>query len=216
MMRRIILMSACVLLVAGACSDSAETSSTSVADSSANAPPTTTAPATTTTVAPTTTTEPAPTTTETPPTTEATTMRLTSPAFENEDAIPERFTCDSDDISPALALANVPADAISLVLIVEDPDAPNGTWDHWIAYDIRVVLEIIEDVGDLGTSGANSWGQTGYGGPCPPSGTHRYFFTIYASDTDLGLDSGATKAEVLDSLEGHVLAEATLMGTYGR
>ncbi|MGI9642496.1 MAG: YbhB/YbcL family Raf kinase inhibitor-like protein [Acidimicrobiia bacterium] len=143
-------------------------------------------------------------------------MELTSTAFENEDAIPVRFTCDGDGISPALALAGVPADAQSLALIMEDPDAPNGTWDHWIAYDIPVTDEIAEDVGELGTAGTNSWGLTGYGGPCPPSGTHRYFFTIYALDSDLGLDEGATKDQVLGALNGRILAEGILMGTYSR
>ena len=216
-MRRIILMSAFVLLIAGACSDSAEEPAPS-ADSSTSttaAPTTTTQPATTTTEAPTTTTEPA-TTTTAAPTTTIPAMELTSTAFENEDAIPVRFTCDGEDISPALALAGVPADAQSLVLIMEDPDAPNGTWDHWIGYDIPVTAEMPEDVGELGTAGTNSWGLTGYGGPCPPSGTHRYFFTIYALDADLGLDEGATKDQVLGALDGRVLAEGILMGTYSR
>lgn len=203
MMRRMILMCVCVILVAGACSDDADTASTATE-------------ASTTTAGQSTTTEAPPTTTEAPPTTVQGTMRLTSTAFENEDAIPQQFTCDGSDISPALVLADVPSDAQSMALIMEDPDAPNGTWDHWIAYDIPVGQEIAEDIGELGIPGVNSWGRTGYGGPCPPSGTHRYFFTVYALDEDLGLDSGATKDDVLEALDGHVLAEAMLMGTYSR
>ena len=99
---------------------------------------------------------------------------------------------------------------------MDDPDAPGGVWDHWIAYDIPTGTEIPEAVASLGTAGTNSWGRTGYSGPCPPSGTHRYFFAVYALDTNLGLGSGADKAQVLDALSGHVLAEATLMGRYSR
>lgn len=191
MMRRILLMCSCLLVIAGACSDDAETPTTSGQSTTAEAP-STTAPAV------------------------ATTMRLTSAAFENGGAIPDRFTCDGVDVSPALSLVDVPTDAVSLVLVMEDPDAPGGTWDHWIAYDIPVVTEIAENVGELGVPGTNSWGAAGYGGPCPPSGAHRYSFTISAVDSDLGLNRGATKAEVLAALEGNVLAEATLMGTYSR
>jgi len=144
-------------------------------------------------------------------------MRLTSSAFAHEGLIPRRYTCDGADVSPPLELEEIPAAAVSLVLIMDDPDAPAGTWDHWIAYDIPATTTVIpEGVGSLGTPGRNSWGRTGYGGPCPPSGTHRYFFTVYAPDTDLGLGPGAGKSQLLDALSGHVLAEATLMGRYGR
>ena len=151
-----------------------------------------------------------------PPMTQEDAMQLTSAAFGQGDAIPVRFTCDGDDISPALTVTDIPTDAVSLVLIMEDPDAPGGTWDHWIANDIPVATEIVENVGALGTAGTNSWGESGYGGPCPPSGTHRYLFTISAVDSDLGIQIGATKAQVLAALDGRVLAEATLMGTYSR
>ena len=144
-------------------------------------------------------------------------MRLTSSAFDHEGVIPARYTCDGADVSPALTLAEIPAGAVSLVLIMDDPDAPAGTWDHWIAYDIpSTTSEIPQAVGSLGTAGRNSFGRTGYGGPCPPGGTHRYFFTVYAIDTNLGLAPGASKAQVLEAISGHVLAEATLMGRYGR
>jgi Raf kinase inhibitor-like YbhB/YbcL family protein len=143
-------------------------------------------------------------------------MRLTSSAFEHEDLIPTRFTCDGRDISPPLELHELPADAVSLVLVMDDPDAPGGTWDHWVAYDIPPRSEIPKAVESLGTPAANSWGDATYGGPCPPSGTHRYFFVVYALDTELGLEPAANKATVLEAMEGHVMAEATLMGRYER
>lgn len=143
-------------------------------------------------------------------------MQLTSPAFTHEGMIPERFTCDGADVSPELVIEGVPVGTVSLVLVVEDPDAPGGTWDHWVVFDIRVTESIAEDVGATGTRGLNSWQRTGYGGPCPPSGTHRYFFTMLALDTELGLAEGATKAEVLAAAESHVLGEAVLMGAYAR
>lgn len=142
-------------------------------------------------------------------------MDLTSPAFDHEAAIPARYSCDGEDVSPELRIAAVPRNAATLVLIMDDPDAPVGTWDHWVAYDFEPRGTIPEDVGDLGTAGLNSWKQTGYGGPCPPSGTHRYFFRILALDAPLGLDEGADKETVLVASEGHVLAEAVLMGTFG-
>jgi Raf kinase inhibitor-like YbhB/YbcL family protein len=143
-------------------------------------------------------------------------MELTSDAFRHETRIPSKYTCDGDDVSPPLAISGIPAGTKTLALVVDDPDAPSGTWDHWIAYDIPVSGTIPEGVATLGTAGRNSWGQSGYGGPCPPSGTHRYFFTVYALDTTLGLETGAKKQTLLDAVEGHVLAEATLMGRYSR
>jgi hypothetical protein len=143
-------------------------------------------------------------------------MRLTSSAFDQGEAIPRRFTCDGPDVSPPLALADVPDGTVSLVLIMDDPDAPGGTWDHWVAYDIPVRTVFNADSGSVGIAGRNSWGRTGYGGPCPPRGTHRYVFTAYALDTRLGFGPGADKARVLEALDGHVLAEARLMGRYER
>jgi Raf kinase inhibitor-like YbhB/YbcL family protein len=143
-------------------------------------------------------------------------MKLSSPAFEPGEPIPVRFTCDGSDVSPPLQLSDIPEQAVSLILVMDDPDAPNGVWDHWIVYDV-VPQEIIDEaVATLGTPGTNSWRRTGYGGPCPPSGAHRYYFTVYALDTGLGLPSGADKAEVLEAVSGHVLAEAVLMGRYSR
>jgi Raf kinase inhibitor-like YbhB/YbcL family protein len=143
-------------------------------------------------------------------------MKLSSPAFEPGENIPVRFTCDGSDVSPPLQISDIPEGAVSLVLVMDDPDAPAGVWDHWIAYDVEPQEMIDESVEGLGTPGTNSWGRTGYGGPCPPSGTHRYFFTAYSLDTSLGLSPGADKAAVLEALSGHVLAEATLMGRYSR
>lgn len=143
-------------------------------------------------------------------------MTLTSTAFDHEGVIPQIYSCDGSDISPPLAVDGVPEAAVSLALVMDDPDAPVGVWDHWVAYDIAVDAAIPEDVGTLGISGQNSWGQTGYGGPCPPGGTHRYVFTAYAVDAQLGLESGATKSEVLAAISDHLLAEATLLGSYTR
>jgi Raf kinase inhibitor-like YbhB/YbcL family protein len=137
-------------------------------------------------------------------------MRLTSSKFEPGVHIPRRFTCDGRDISPPLALHDIPDGAQSLAIVMDDPDAPGGTWDHWVAYDIP------EGVASLGTAGRNSWGRTGYRGPCPPRGTHRYVFAAYALDTRLGLPAGAEKARLREAMEGHVLAEARLTGRYAR
>lgn len=144
------------------------------------------------------------------------TMELTSPAFEEQGSIPVAHTCDGDDISPPLRIEAIPPEARTLALIVDDPDAPSGTWDHWVAFDIPPGAEIPENVGPLGTAGRNSSGNTGYDGPCPPSGTHRYIFRIYALDTELGLAEGATKRQVMDAMEGHVLSQGTLTGLYRR
>lgn len=152
----------------------------------------------------------------TSPTDRETTMQLTSTAFSDASPIPARYTCDGDDVSPPLLVDDVPEGTQTLALVMDDPDAPRGVWDHWVAFDIAPRAEIPENVGPLGVGGANSWGRTGYGGPCPPSGTHRYFFTVYAVDTQLALGPGASKADLLDALEGRILDQATLMGTYAR
>lgn len=143
-------------------------------------------------------------------------MELTSDAFRNDAAIPSRYTCDGDDLSPPLSISGIPAGAQTLALIVDDPDAPSGTWDHWISYDIPITRAIAEGVSGLGTPGRNSWGRAGYGGPCPPVGTHRYFFTVYALDAALGLEAGTRKQALVEAMSGHVLAEATLVGRYSR
>lgn len=143
-------------------------------------------------------------------------MELTSTAFNHESRIPSKYTCDGAEVSPPLQVTRIPPEAVTLTLIVEDPDAPGGTWDHWIAYDIGLVATIDEGVAGLGTAGRSTGGILGYESPCPPSGSHRYRFTMYALDTRLGLAEGADKATVLDAMEGHVLATATLLGRYSR
>ncbi len=147
---------------------------------------------------------------------------LTSTAFAHEAGIPARHTCDDADLSPELAWTDPPPATQSFAMIMDDPDAPAGTWVHGVIYDLppnnRSLGEGVTGDSDLGggSHGRNSWGRTDYGGPCPPSGTHRYFFRLYALDVALGLEPGATKEALLDAMEGHILAQAELMGTYAR
>ncbi len=141
-------------------------------------------------------------------------MRLTSTAFQDGKPIPAAFTCDGADQIPPLQIADVPANARSLALVMDDPDAPMGTWDHWVVWNIQPATTIID--AQLGVAGKNSWGRTDYGGPCPPSGTHRYYFKLYALDALLDLPAGSNKASLLQAMHGHVIAEATLRGTYQR
>src|SRR5690606_18771768 len=105
-------------------------------------------------------------------------MRLTSPAFEHGEPIPAKYTCDGEDVSPPLKIHDLPEGAASLALVMDDPDAPMGTWDHWVAYNVPLTESIAEGAAEVGTAGRNSWGRQGWGGPCPPGGTHRYFFRI--------------------------------------
>jgi Raf kinase inhibitor-like YbhB/YbcL family protein len=151
-------------------------------------------------------------------------MTITSPAFELGRPIPAKYTCEGEDVSPPLQWRDVPADAKSLSLICDDPDAPVGTWVHWVVYDLPLTTgELTEKVPmsqtlpDGAKQGRNDFKRVGYGGPCPPPGKpHRYYFKLYALDTQLGLKPGATKRELLQTMEGHILAEAQLMGTYQR
>jgi Raf kinase inhibitor-like YbhB/YbcL family protein len=145
------------------------------------------------------------------------TMALASPAFNDGDPIPTKFSCDGEDISPELDWFGTPEGTVSLALIMDDPDAPMGTWVHWVLYNLPMDLSgLREGMTGVGVDGTNSWDQPGYGGPCPPSGTHRYFFNLYALDTNLALDPGANKATLEEAMEGHVLGQAELMGTYSR
>jgi len=145
-------------------------------------------------------------------------MKITSSAFQNGELIPVKFTADGADVNPPLRLEGVPEGAKSLVLIMDDPDAPVGVWDHWIVFNIPAsVTEISENSTPEGAVvGRNSWGRQEYGGPAPPSGVHRYFFKLYALDTTLNLPAGATKSQVESAMKGHILAEAQLMGKYSR
>jgi Raf kinase inhibitor-like YbhB/YbcL family protein len=154
-------------------------------------------------------------------------MRLTSPAFPHQGAIPAVYTCDGEDVSPPLAWSDVPANAKSLALIVDDPDAPDPkapkmTWVHWVLYNLpRGDGGLPEGVtsADLppgAREGLNDWKRTGYGGPCPPIGRHRYFFKLYALDTVLPDLRHPTKAALEKAMKGHVIAQAELIGTYER
>ncbi|MGD2152646.1 MAG: YbhB/YbcL family Raf kinase inhibitor-like protein [Gemmatimonadales bacterium] len=151
-------------------------------------------------------------------------IEVTSTAFEDGGFIPVRHTCQGEDVSPPLGWANVPAEAKSLALICDDPDAPRGTWVHWVIYDIPPgftgLAEAIpphEVTPDGAKQGLNDFNRLGYGGPCPPpGGPHRYFFKLYALDIEPGLPAGATKADLLRVIKGHVLAEGQLVGKYER
>lgn len=143
-------------------------------------------------------------------------MTLTSPAFAQDGAIPLQYSCDGDEISPELAWSGIPDGTASLALFLADPDAPGGTWDHWILFDIPADLAGLAQGGTAGTEGNNSWNQTGYGGPCPPGGTHRYSFKLYALDTTLDLPAGTAKGVLEAAMKGHILDQVELMGTYTR
>jgi Raf kinase inhibitor-like YbhB/YbcL family protein len=145
-------------------------------------------------------------------------MILVSDAFEPGGTLPARHTCDGDDVSPPLSWRDAPPGTATFALVVDDPDAPAGTWVHWVVFDVPSShSEIREGSRPPGArEGRNSWGRTGYGGPCPPSGTHRYYFKLYAVDRALGLEPGVTAAELARAVEGRVLAEAVLMGRYAR
>jgi Raf kinase inhibitor-like YbhB/YbcL family protein len=141
---------------------------------------------------------------------------LESSAFKLNSMIPAEFTCSGIDQSPPLAWHNVPAKTQSFVLIVEDPDAPNGTWTHWLIFNIPPnVTELgAGSTPDGATNGVNSWGGKGYRGPCPPLGAHRYVFKLYAIDKELDLGEGATRDTVLQTITSHVLGTAELVGLY--
>ncbi|MFH1889206.1 MAG: YbhB/YbcL family Raf kinase inhibitor-like protein [Candidatus Omnitrophota bacterium] len=140
-------------------------------------------------------------------------MKLTSPEFNNNGIIPVKFTCEGQDINPALVIEDIPAGAKSLALIMDDPDAPMGTWVHWVVYNIPVISRIDED-SIPGEQGINTAGREKYHGPCPPSGTHRYFFKIYALDAELSLKPGFNKQGLEKAIEGHLLQKAELVGLY--
>ncbi|MBD3252669.1 YbhB/YbcL family Raf kinase inhibitor-like protein [Candidatus Pacearchaeota archaeon] len=143
-------------------------------------------------------------------------MKLQS-VFNNNDKIPEKYTCDGDDINPLLEISDIPENTKTLVLIVDDPDAPMGIWVHWILFNIPVIGKIEENsVPEGAVQGINDFKKPEYGGPCPPGGTHRYFFKLYALDTELDLAEGATKAEVEQAMKNHVLDKTELVGLYSR
>ncbi len=153
-------------------------------------------------------------------------LKISSPVFSDGEHIPPKYTCEGSNISPPLDLVTSKlsiSDNGSIALICDDPDAPGGTWIHWVIFnlppEISSLPEMVmprEELENGALQGSNSWGNIGYSGPCPPSGTHRYYFKVYALDVKLNLSSGVTKEEVLRAMEGHILDEGQLMGTYTR
>ena len=148
-------------------------------------------------------------------------FEISSPAFANGQPIPSDFSCDGRDISPALTWTKPPADTQSFALIMDDPDAPIGTWVHWIVFNIPASTRNLKEgtpaepqLNDGSLQGKTSAGSNGYHGPCPPSGTHRYFFKLYALDAMLSISANADKKELLAAMEDHILANAELMGTF--
>ncbi len=143
---------------------------------------------------------------------------VTSPAFAHNGNIPAKYTCDGDDINPRLIMENVPPGARSLALVVDDPDAPAGTWVHWVLWNVDPgTKEIVENTVPAGAvQGRNDWQRNSYGGPCPPSGAHRYFFRLYALDAMLNLGRNATREELQKAMKGHVIAHTELVGLYRR
>ncbi|MEM2897215.1 MAG: YbhB/YbcL family Raf kinase inhibitor-like protein, partial [Candidatus Bathyarchaeia archaeon] len=142
-------------------------------------------------------------------------LKISSPVFENNEFIPKKYTCDGDDVNPPLKIEGIPEGTQSLVLIVDDLDAPTRTWNHWVVWNIPPIEEI-EENSVPGVEGMNDFKKHSYGGPCPPSGTHRYFFKVYALDTKLDLDPNSTKEDVERAIEGHILAKGEIIGLYSR
>ena len=151
-------------------------------------------------------------------------IQVTSLAFTEGASIPVTHTCDGEDTSPPLSWAGVPTDTKSIALISDDPDAPGGTWVHWVYYaipadvgELQEAIATADELPDGARQGKNDFKRVGYGGPCPPKGgPHRYFFKVYALDVEIELGPGATKKELLRSMDGHVVAQGQLMGTYKR
>ena len=151
-------------------------------------------------------------------------LKLTSPAFKHSGDIPPVYTCDGSDLSPALAWSNLPEGTQSLALIVDDPDAPGGTFSHWVVYNLPPRTTHLDEAVKKGTAipgggsqGRNDFGKIGYGGPCPPRGsTHRYFFDLFALNINLNLPAAATRAQVEDAMDTHVLARGKLVARYNR
>lgn len=145
-------------------------------------------------------------------------MKLTSPVFNHQEAMPAKYTCDGENVNPPLLIAGVPEEAKSLVLIMDDPDAPSGTWLHWTVWNIVPNQKEISEnrVPEGAQEGVTSFGRSGYGGPCPPSGEHRYFFKLFALASQLELPAGASREALEKAMEGYILAQAELVGLYRR
>ena len=150
-------------------------------------------------------------------------IEITSEAFEDDGLIPAKYTCDGADVSPPLQWDGIGEDAKSIALICDDPDAPMGTFVHWVLFNLpadeKGLAENVppdKTLANGAKQGRSDFGRIGYGGPCPPSGTHRYFFKIYALDTKLDLSAGASKSQLVKAMEGHILGEGQLLGKYKR
>lgn len=145
-------------------------------------------------------------------------MKLSSPAFLNNQQIPSMYTCDGENVNPPLLFSEVPDNTKSLVLIVDDPDAPTKVWVHWVVFNIDpTTTDVLENsVPKGGIEGVTDFGKPGYGGPCPPSGSHRYFFKLYALDSILNLPQNSDKKAVEEAMQGHILDSAELVGLYER
>ena len=144
-------------------------------------------------------------------------MKITSSAFQEGGNIPSKFTCDGSDSSPPLQIAGIPSGAKSLALVVDDPDAPSGLFTHWVVWNISPQTNAIaEGSAPKGVQGTNDFGKSGYGGPCPPSGTHRYYFRIFALDRELNLPSGTKRNQLDAAVKRHVVAQGELMGRYAK
>lgn len=149
---------------------------------------------------------------------------LTSSAFKPDERIPTKYTCDGDDVSPPLSWQGTPPEAQSLVLIFDDPDAPNGMFSHWVLYNLPADMTSLpeayptsDEPSSGGTQGRNDFGSMGYGGPCPPQGSeHRYYFRLYALNRQLDIPAGATRAQILDRIQPHIIDRTELSGTYSR
>ena len=142
-------------------------------------------------------------------------LKVTSIGFKNNGLIPKKYTCDGDDVNPSLNIDGIPKETKSLAIIFDDPDAPMGIWVHWVIWNILPMKEIEED-SVPGIEGMNDFNKRSYGGPCPPSGTHRYFFKIYALDTKLDLNANSRKEDIGRAIEGHILAKGEIIGLYSR
>jgi Raf kinase inhibitor-like YbhB/YbcL family protein len=151
------------------------------------------------------------------------TLRVRSAVFDQGGMIPTRYTCDGVDVSPPLAWGGVPEGTKSVALICDDPDAPGGTWVHWVLFNLSADTDALaesvptrQNLDNGARQGKNDFGKWGYGGPCPPKGTHRYYFKVYALDRMLNLDADTKKAHLVKAMEGHILAEGEIMGRYAR
>ncbi len=147
-------------------------------------------------------------------------LKIQSPAFNNNEMIPRKYTCDGSDISPLLVWGGVPKNTKSLAVICDDPDAPGKVWVHWVVYNLSPEIKTLEGGISMSANvllqGINDFKKIGYCGPCPPSGIHRYFFKLYALDIKVPLSAGATKDQLLAIMKEHILAEAQLIGKYKR